>query len=141
MKEQLISLLLETLQDLQSSGELDTELPDTLKIDRTRDPAHGDMASNVAMMLAKKAGVAPRDLAQKILDALPATDWLEKAEIAGPGFINFFLKSDAANAIIGQVLSAGEGYGCNESGNARKADQEYLEFIYGEQLIVHRIYI
>ncbi len=93
MKDQLTTLLLETLQGLQSQGQLDVELPDTLKIDRTRDPSHGDLASNVAMVLAKKAGMAPRELAQKILDTLPPSDVIDKAEIAGPGFINFFLKS------------------------------------------------
>jgi len=126
LKDKLNSLLLETLQGLQSKGELDAELPGLLKIDRTRDPSHGDLASNVAMMLAKKAGMAPRDLAQKILDALPTVEWLEKAEIAGPGFINFFLKSDAANAVIEQVLSSGDSYGRNESGKGVKVQIEFV---------------
>jgi len=126
LKDQLNTLLLETLQGLRSRGELDVELPGSLKIDRTRDPSHGDLASNVAMVLAKKAGMAPRDLAQKVLDALPATDWLEKAEIAGPGFINFFLKSDAANAVIGQVLSVADAYGRNQSGKGIKVQIEFV---------------
>ena len=126
MKEQLNTLLLETLQGLQSKGVLDAELPGSLKIDRTRDPSHGDLASNVAMVLAKKAGMAPRELAQKILDELPDVDWLENAEIAGPGFINFFLKSDAANAVIEQILTAGDHYGRNVSGKGIKVQIEFV---------------
>ena len=102
------------------------ELPTTLKIDRTRDPTHGDLACNVAMVLAKPAGLAPRELAQKILDHLSLADWLEKAEVAGPGFLNFFLRSDAANAVINQVLSVGDDYGKNESGNGIRVQIEFV---------------
>lgn len=126
MKDPLIALLLKALQRLQSQGQLDIELPGTLKIDRTRDPSHGDLASNIAMMLAKKAGTTPHELAQKILAALPPADWIEKTEIAGPGFINFFLKPDATNTIIEQILSAGDNYGKNQSG---KGIRVLIEFV------------
>jgi arginyl-tRNA synthetase len=126
LKEALNTLLLETLHALQSQGQLDIELPDNLKVDRTRDAAHGDLASNVAMMLAKKAGMPPRELAQKIIDALPPTDWIDRTEIAGPGFINFFLKSDAANAVIHQVIEAAEDYGKNRSGEGVRVQIEFV---------------
>jgi arginyl-tRNA synthetase len=127
LKDQLSTLLISTLQEMQTHGLLrDVELPDSLKIDRTRDPAHGDLACNVAMVLAKQAGLSPRELAQKILDHISGTDWLEKAEVAGPGFINFFLRSDAANAIIGQVLSAGDQYGTNDSGKGIRVQIEFV---------------
>lgn len=126
MKDKLAQLLLDTLQGLQASGELSVEPPGNLKIDRTKDPVHGDLASNVALMLAKQAGMPPRTLAEKIVGALPDTDWIAKAEIAGPGFINFFLKSDAANAVIGQILEAGESFGCNQSGQGTKIQIEFV---------------
>ena len=111
---------------MQSRRVLDVELPDTLNIDRTRDPSHGDLASNVAMVLAKRAGMAPRELAQKILDNLAPVDWLARAEVAGPGFINFFLQADAANAVIQQVLDAGGRYGCNTSGQGIRIQLEFV---------------
>jgi arginyl-tRNA synthetase len=127
LKDQLSTLLINTLQEMQTHGLLqDVELPDSLKIDRTRDPAHGDLACNVAMVLAKQAGLPPRELAQKILDHISSIDWLEKAEVAGPGFINFFLRTDAANAIIGQVLSTGDRYGSNESGKGIRVQIEFV---------------
>ena len=111
---------------MQSRQVLDVELPGSLKIDRTRDPSHGDLSCNIAMVLAKQAGMAPRELAQKILDNLTPTAWLEKAEVAGPGFINFFLKADAANAVIQQVLDAGNRYGQNQSGEGVRVQIEFV---------------
>ena len=127
LKDQLSKLLIKTLQEMQEHGLLQgVELPSSLKIDRTRDPAHGDLACNVAMVLAKPAGLAPRELAQKILDYLSKAEWLEKAEVAGPGFLNFFLRSDAANAVINQVLAATEDYGKNESGKGVRVQIEFV---------------
>lgn len=126
MKDQLIDLLTSTAHTLKEEGVLNVENIPPLKVDRTRDPSHGDLASNMALMLAKPAGMNPRELAQTIVDALPGVDWVEKAEIAGPGFINFFLKSDAANAVITSVLAQGEDYGRNTSGEGVKVQIEFV---------------
>jgi len=64
-------------------------------VENTRDKSHGDFASNIAMMLAKPAGLKPRDLAEKLIAALPQDAQISKVEIAGPGFLNFFQNSDA----------------------------------------------
>src|ERR1051325_1346056 len=64
-------------------------------VERTREAAHGDFATNVALQLAKPARRSPRQLAQALLDALPVSDLIAKAEIAGPGFINFHLAARA----------------------------------------------
>jgi len=91
MKEALTSLLDTAVNDLIAKGQV-PEVPDlVLQIDHTRDPSHGDLATNLAMVLAKKARMAPRDLAAAIIDALPENDLIAKTEIAGPGFINFFI--------------------------------------------------
>ncbi len=126
MKDQLIELLTSTANTLKDDGVLNIETIPPLKVDRTRDPSHGDLASNIALMLAKPAGMNPRQLAQTIVEALPSVDWVEKAEIAGPGFINFFLKSDAANAVIANVLEQGENYGFNTSGEGVKVQIEFV---------------
>jgi arginyl-tRNA synthetase len=106
-------------------------LPDELRattpgVERTRDPAHGDFACNVAMQLARPARKNPRQLAQAIVAALPASDLVTKVEIAGPGFINFFLAPAAYHAEISQVLQAGESYGRGVSGAGRKAIVEFV---------------
>ena len=79
-------------------------------IERSRDAAHGDYSTNLAMRLAKAAGKPPRDLAKEIADALNE-EAVEKIEIAGPGFINFFMKKDALQNVIAKVLQEGENYG------------------------------
>jgi arginyl-tRNA synthetase len=85
-------------------------------VERTRDPAHGDFASNVAMTLAKAARRKPRAIAEALVAALPATDIVDRVEIAGPGFINFHLKPAAFEAAIREILEAGPDYGHDRSG-------------------------
>lgn len=126
MKDKLVALISQSLSAMEAQGTLELDSRPTIKIDRTRDPAHGDLACNIAMALARQAGMSPRDLAQHILDHLPETDWLEKAEIAGPGFINFFLKSNAANAVIAQILGEGGNFGHNTIGTGIKVQIEFV---------------
>ena len=90
MKENIESLLDQALDKLISDGLIETK--PALQITRTKDAAHGDFTCNVAMMLAKQAGKPPREIAQAIIEAIGSQDSaIEKIEIAGPGFINFFL--------------------------------------------------
>ncbi|MDH5311588.1 MAG: arginine--tRNA ligase, partial [Gammaproteobacteria bacterium] len=88
----LVDAALANLPELAESPELAST---GTTVERTRDPRHGDFATNIAMRLAKPTGSNPRELAGRIIEALPESDLLDKAEIAGPGFINFFV-SDAA---------------------------------------------
>src|SRR5208282_3867238 len=88
----------------------------TIEVERTRDPLHGDFASNIAMQLAKATRQNPRKLAQALLAALPAHDSIAKVEIAGAGFINFFLKEEAYHAELGKVLAQGSDYGKSQFG-------------------------
>jgi arginyl-tRNA synthetase len=102
-------------------------LPDgTPLIERTRDRAHGDFATNVALMLARKAGRKPRELAEAIMKALPASRLIAKTEIAGPGFINFFLSPSAYHDEVKAILAAGEQYGRSSSGNGRRVGVEFV---------------
>lgn len=95
MKDSIRHLIQQALTRLTAEGVLPDGLSPTIQVENTRDKTHGDFASNIAMMMAKPAGMKPRDLAQKLIDALPSDAAVSKVEIAGPGFLNFFQNSAA----------------------------------------------
>ncbi|MGH8282890.1 MAG: arginine--tRNA ligase [Gammaproteobacteria bacterium] len=103
-----------------------TALPNGPLLERARDRAHGDFATNMALTLAKHAGKKPRDLAQAIVAALPKSELVTKVEIAGPGFINFFLTPSTYHAELEQILAAGDTYGRNTSGKGARAMVEFV---------------
>lgn len=126
MKDHLRGLLAAAAQSL-----IDDELrhlppPADIRIERTRDAAHGDFAANLALTLAKPARRNPRQLAQALVDRLPASELIARVEVAGPGFINFFLTPAALQAIIPQILQAGQGYGRCHAGAGRRALVEFV---------------
>ncbi|WP_170232761.1 arginine--tRNA ligase [Trichloromonas acetexigens] len=94
MKEQIQLLLEEALTALKGKGLLPTDLEPAIQIDRTKDKAHGDLATNLAMIGAKAAKKNPRQLAAEIIEHLPPSKLVRQVEIAGPGFINFYLNPD-----------------------------------------------
>ena len=95
---------------------LDTSvLPATVTVERPRNPDHGDYATNVALQVAKRAGVHPRELAGWLAQALADNDAIASAEIAGPGFLNIRLAAAAQGAIVSQILAAGDSYGDNDA--------------------------
>jgi arginyl-tRNA synthetase len=95
-------------------------------VEPPRDPAHGDMATNAAMVLAKDAGRKPRELAQAIADALKADDQVQKVDVAGPGFINLTLKPSAWTEALRAAILAGADFGKSEIGHAEKVNVEYV---------------
>jgi arginyl-tRNA synthetase len=111
MKRHLESLLNRALQQLRQQGDLPIAISAEGKVERARDRQHGDFASNIAMTLTKTARRKPRELAQMLVAAMPSSALVSKVEIAGPGFINFFLTSGAYQKTIGDILAAGESYG------------------------------
>lgn len=127
MKEQLRELLLQAIRTLQNEATLpaDLEVPHFV-IERTRSRDHGDFAANAAMLLAKPARTKPRELAEKLVAALPANGLVGKVEIAGPGFINFFLAPGAYHAEVGQVLAEGNAYGRSNTGKGVTAGVEFV---------------
>ena len=126
MKQELAALISSVLAQLQAQGILPSEDLPLVQLDNTRDKAHGDLACNIAMVLAKKAGIPPRELAQQILQAIPTNTVIAKAELAGPGFINFFLSTAAQTAVVGQVLAAGERFGRSDEGRGQKVQVEFV---------------
>ncbi len=110
-------------------GRLD-ELPDVdadeIHAERTRDRRHGDFASNIALVLAKRVGLPPRELAGRIVAALPRLDAIEGIEIAGPGFINFTLAPQARRGIVARILDEAEDFGRNRLGQGRRLLIEFV---------------
>lgn len=95
-------------------------------VERARDSRHGDFATNIAMRLAKSVGTNPRDLAAQIIKHLPETGFVDKVEIAGPGFINFYVGSAAFHQELATILECGDTYGRQE---AKQAPRFLLEFV------------
>lgn len=130
MKQQITDLVRAALARLIAQGILSgADIPDELKdpqVDRARDSAHGDFATNVALTLAKAAGVRPRDLAGQLVAALPESSLVERAEVAGPGFINFHLAEAAYHGVIPLILTAGHEYGRSDLGAGRRIQVEFV---------------
>ncbi len=97
-----------------------------ITIERPKQAAHGDYACNLAMQLAKPLRKSPRDIANALIAALPETDFIDKVEIAGAGFINVFLAPAAKQAVVRSVLYAGAGYGHGHVGAGRKVQVEFV---------------
>ena len=126
MKSQLQALLDNALQQLQQQQVIPTDWVNKSTLERTRDNSHGDWASNLAMVAAKAAGLKPRDLAQKIVDALPNNAVISKIDIAGPGFINFYLQAQAEFAVLNTILEQKEQFGCSQYGQQQKVQVEFV---------------
>jgi arginyl-tRNA synthetase len=95
-------------------------------LERPKSAEHGDFASNIAMQLAKPLKQNPRAIAQTIIDGLPANDVISKVEIAGAGFINFFLSAQSKQDIVKSIFQAGDAFGHNDSGNKEKVQVEFV---------------
>ena len=126
MKSELEQLVAAALRALQGTV-LTSPVADALiVVERTRDPQHGDYACNIALRLAKAAGRAPRELAGLIVAALPGSALLRGAEVAGAGFINFFLAGDARATVLAQVHARGDRFGESAVGRGQKVLLEYV---------------
>ena len=105
MKDTIRQLIQQALTQLVNDGVLPDGLTPAIQVENARDKTHGDFASNIAMMLAKPAGLKPRDLAEKLIAALPADPQVSKVEIAGPGFLNFFQNTQALASRLDAALA------------------------------------
>ena len=119
--------LQQIIGDLQTAGVLAAGL-DTSRVvfELPRDAAHGDLACNAAMVLAKQAGMKPRDLAEALADSLGRIDGVTAVEIAGPGFINLRVEPRLWAAEIDAIIAAGTDYGRNDSGGGKPVNVEYV---------------
>ncbi len=126
MKNHLQAQIEDALARLADDGVFDPSQRPSVHVERTRDRKHGDFASNVAMQLAKPARRSPRDLAQLLLEAMPASMLVEKIEIAGPGFINFTLAPAAYHAVVNDALDLGQEFGRSEQGCGHRIQVEFV---------------
>ena len=125
MRPLLQSLVADALARLQREGVI-ASVPAEVHVERTRDRGHGDFATNVALTLAKAARSAPRALAERIAAALPENPAVARVEIAGPGFINFFLRPGAQLGVLLDVLAAGDAYGRSTVGAGQRVQVEFV---------------
>ena len=125
MKDQLQELLTKCVQDLISKGILN-EMPSKIRIDHTKDNSHGDYATNIALMLSKQAKMSPVELAKIIIDQFEQKNFIKKIEIAGPGFINFFISQESSSSIVNEILAQAASYGCSDIGQGKKVLLEYV---------------
>ena len=127
MKQELSELIYRALKRLESESFLSQGTAETpVHIERTRNKAHGDFASNISLTLAKQAGKNPRELAQKIIDALPAHEQIKQVQIAGPGFINFFIHDAVSISVVNIILKLQDDYGRINLGNDQLITVEFV---------------
>jgi len=126
LKNHIHHLLTQAVAGLQAGGSLREGLEVNIEVERARQKGHGDFASNVAMALAKPAGKVPRTLAEKIIQALPASEFIDRVEIAGPGFINFYLTPIATQRVLPEILTAKERYGSSQLGAGKRVQVEFV---------------
>ncbi len=126
MKAQIEQSIGEAIAELQKRGQLPEDFAPKILVTPSRDKSQGDFASNIALVGAKPARRAPRELAEQIVAALPEAEWLERVEVAGPGFINFFLRSGYNQSVVRQVLEQGRDYGRSPAGDGRRVQVEFV---------------
>lgn len=138
MKEQLVSLIKSSLQQLSATYDIDKNLLSALRVDRTRDKSHGDFASNVALMLSKSLHQNPRALAEEIIAHLPHDPRIAKTEIAGPGFINFFVSDESLCATLSAML-ADPRLGVAKADKPQRVVVDYSAPNVAKEMAVHHI--
>jgi arginyl-tRNA synthetase len=126
VKTHLQALIVQALQRLRREGFLPGDAPADIPLERSRDRAHGDFASAIALVLTKTARRKPRDLAERLVAALPHSDHVAKVDIAGPGFINFFLAPAAYHAVVEEILERGDAFGRSQRGGGRRVQVEFV---------------
>ncbi|PCM42779.1 arginine--tRNA ligase [Marinobacter sp. ANT_B65] len=126
MKETVCDLIQSALASLQSEGILPADQTYTPQVGNTKDKSHGDYACNIALVASKTAGCAPRKLAEMLIEKLPESRALEKVEIAGPGFINFFMSTASTFEIVNTILNEAGDFGRNNSGKGEKVQVEFV---------------
>jgi len=126
MKEKIEELLRQAVAALKADGLIARDLGVNIAVERSRDAQHGDLATNLALTLAKPAGLNPRQLAEKLIAALPEDPVVVKVEAAGPGFINFFINPNQQYEIVRKIHQEGPGFGLSAIGAGKKVQVEFV---------------
>lgn len=126
MKNTLILLIKQAIDTLQDNEILSSDITTDIQLTRPKTQEHGDFSTNIAMLLAKPANKSPRELAQQLIEQIPSHPDVKKIEIAGPGFINFFLSRDSEHEAVVQALSLGDSYGHATIGKDKRIHIEFV---------------
>lgn len=126
MKTRIASLLQQAISSLQAQDKLPKDISPAIKMERTRDASHGDYACNISMTLAKMAKKNPRQIAQDIIDNLPTDTDVSRVDIAGPGFINFFINPLSQHIVIKKIAEQGTAFGTSDVANGQKVQLEFV---------------
>jgi arginyl-tRNA synthetase len=125
LKAHLTELLAQAAKSLAENTDLDASSL-AIQLERPKNKDHGDFSTNLAMLLAKPLRQNPRAIAEALIKALPSSDYVSKVEIAGAGFINFYLGANAKQAVIALIAAHGEKFGHNQIGQGRKVQVEFV---------------
>ncbi|BCN92458.1 arginine--tRNA ligase [Thiomicrorhabdus immobilis] len=126
MKQQIAQILTEVVQKLKQQGVIPEDTNPRINVENTRDKSHGDFATNLAMMMTKQAGMPPRELAQKIVELVADAAVVQKVEIAGPGFINFFVDDSAKFDVVQAIFEQKADFGKCNVGQGRSVLVEFV---------------
>ena len=126
MKQLINDLIAQALRALQQSARIPAELNINIQVTPAKEASQGDFASNIALTLAKPAGLAPRLLAEAIVEQLPSDANIDRVEVAGPGFINFFVNSATSHAVLLHIREQGERFGASRLGQGQKIQVEFV---------------
>jgi arginyl-tRNA synthetase len=124
--EELAAAVRACLAAAVDAGELAVAVPDEVRVERPRNRDHGDWATNVALQLAKGAGVPPRQLAESLAGRLSSVPGVKSVDVAGPGFLNIVLDAAAAGELARSVVEAGAAYGTSETSAGLRVNLEFV---------------
>jgi len=126
MKSTIVALLQQAVHALQAQNEIPADFEPDIQVDNTRDRSHGDLASNLALTLAKPCRCSPRSMAEKLVAALPADPLVARVDIAGPGFINFFLSEASQSQLLRDLFAQGPQFGRQTLGQGQRIQVEFV---------------
>ena len=126
MKEQISQAISDSIEQLITAQNLAQTFTGQVQVTRTKDPSHGDYATNIALVFAKQVGKNPREFASALVDILQQSDLFEKVEMAGPGFINFFIAQKDQSKVLSKIFSQQRTYGQSNMGKGESIHIEYV---------------
>ncbi len=126
MQSLISKLLSDAISSLQTTSDLPKDIDVNIQVTRSKNNVHGDFASNIALLLAKPTKIPARELAKKILQQIPEEDTVDKIEIAGPGFLNFYLRSEHQSEVLNEILEKQDKFGHSEKYSGKKVQLEFV---------------
>ncbi len=126
MKQTIHDLIAQALQRLAQGSQIPADLETSIQVTPSKEASQGDFATNIALVLAKSSAMAPRALAELIVAQIEIAAPLDRVEVAGPGFINFFVESAASHAVIKTILEQGDDFGRSAEGQGKRFQIEFV---------------